>query len=288
VPDDLKSRVARLAADRTSGASELLVQVTQILTDALDQRADLWGLGRELVRAQPAMAPLWNLVGQALASTGNAAPFRHYLAQIARAPRALARQAANLLLIETGSGPLRIVTISFSGTVLLTVQEIASRRPVEVACAEGHPALEGRRMAHGLTTAGIPVTYYADPALGQALDGADAVITGADAVSPDWFINKSGTGMLAAAAAQQGVPFYVCATRDKLVSRALAARLTIRDEPPSEVWPSAPPGVTVRNRYFERIPLDLMTAMISDIGVLGAALVPDACHSPYEALLRDL
>jgi translation initiation factor 2B subunit (eIF-2B alpha/beta/delta family) len=44
----------------------------------------------------------------------------------------------------------------------------------------------------------------------------------------------------------------------------------------------------VRNRYFERTPLDLVGAVISDIGVLGAALVPDACHVPHEALLLDL
>ena len=134
----------------------------------------------------------------------------------------------------------------------------------------------------------MAVTHYADAALAQALEGADAVVIGADAVSPDWFLNKSGTRMLAAAAAQQGVPVYVCATRDKLVSRAVAARLSVRDESPSEVWPSPPSGVTVRNRYFEPTPLDLVSAVISDIGVLGAALVPDACHSPHEALLLDL
>jgi hypothetical protein len=35
-------------------------------------------------------------------------------------------------------------------------------------------------------------------------------------------------------------------------------------------------------------PLDLVTAVISDLGVLGAALVPDACVSPHEALLLNL
>jgi translation initiation factor 2B subunit (eIF-2B alpha/beta/delta family) len=114
------------------------------------------------------------------------------------------------------------------------------------------------------------------------------VVVGADAVSPDWFLNKSGTRMLATAAAQQGVPLYVCATRDKFVSRAIAGRLSIRDESPSEIWPAPPAGVTVRNRYFEPTPVDLVSAVISDIGVLGAALVPDACHSPYEALLLGL
>jgi translation initiation factor 2B subunit (eIF-2B alpha/beta/delta family) len=46
--------------------------------------------------------------------------------------------------------------------------------------------------------------------------------------------------------------------------------------------------VSVRNRYFERTPLDLVTAVISDLGVLGAALVPDACPTSDDALLLDL
>ena len=285
---DLDSRIARIAADRTSGASELVGDVAAVLTEALGQGLDLRPLARDLVRGQPSMAPIWNLVGQALASVSNPAAFAHYVAQLARAPRALARQAGSLLLTETGSAPLRIVTISFSRTVLLTLQGLAANRPVQVACAEGQPALEGRRLAQRLAEEGIPVTHYADAAVAQALDGADAVIVGADAVSPDWFLNKSGTRMLAAAAAQQGVPLYICATREKLVSRGIATRLSVRDESPSEIWPSPPTGVTVRNRYFEPTPLDLVSAVISDIGVLGAAMVPDACYSPHESLLLDL
>jgi ribose 1,5-bisphosphate isomerase len=285
---DLTDRVARIAADRMSGASELRDEVIRILADALALRLDLRPFARDLIRAQPSMASVWNLVGQALATHGNPSAFDHYVAQITRAPRALSRQAASLLLGDTEPGLLRFVTISFSGTVLLTLQAIAAQRSLHVSCAEGHPGLEGRRMAERLAAEGIPVAHYADAALGQAVDGADAVIVGADAVSPDWFLNKSGTRMLAAAAAQQGVPVYVCATREKFVSRAIGARIGIRDESPSEIWPAPPARITVRNRYFEPTPLDLVAAVISDLGVLGAALVPDACRSPHAALLLDL
>src|SRR5436190_1738139 len=80
------------------------------------------------------------------------------------------------------------------------------------------PALEGRRLASRLAAAGIAVTYFSDAAISQALGGADAVVFGADAVAPEWFLNKSGTRMLAAAAGQQGLPVHVIATRDKFVS----------------------------------------------------------------------
>ena len=143
-------------------------------------------------------------------------------------------------------------------------------------------------MAERLAASGIAVSHYTDAALGHALRDADAVVVGADAVSPDWFLNKSGTRMLAASAAQYGVPIYVLATRDKFLSAAVAEHLVVREESPAEVWPDAPAGITVRNQYFEATPLDLVTAVVSDAGVLGASLVPDACPTAGDDLLLNL
>jgi translation initiation factor 2B subunit (eIF-2B alpha/beta/delta family) len=286
--DELLAKALKIAGDRTSGASELLLEAVTLLRQTLSRGIDPRPVGRVLVGAQPSMAPFWTLVGHAIASANAPSDFDHYVAQLERAPRTLARHAISVLLTDEGSSPLHFVTLSFSGTVLMTLQEVARRRELQVSCGEGRPALEGRRLAERLSAAGVPVTIYADGALGQAIDTADAVLVGADAVVPEWFLNKSGTRMLAAAAAQRGLPLYVCATRDKFLSSAIAARLTIRDEPAAEIWSSPPPGVSVRNRYFERTPLDLVTAVISDVGTLGAALVPDACPTLHDALLLDL
>jgi translation initiation factor 2B subunit (eIF-2B alpha/beta/delta family) len=76
--------------------------------------------------------------------------------------------------------------------------------------------------------------------------------------------------MLAAAAAQQGVPLYVVATRDKFVSHGVAGRLVVREGAASEVWEAPPAGVTVRNPYFESTPLELVASLITDIGVIGS------------------
>jgi translation initiation factor 2B subunit (eIF-2B alpha/beta/delta family) len=48
----------------------------------------------------------------------------------------------------------------------------------------------------------------------------------------------------------------------------------------------------VRNPYFEPTPLDLIASVISDVGVLGADMVPDVCESAHDAFaleaLKDL
>jgi translation initiation factor 2B subunit (eIF-2B alpha/beta/delta family) len=134
----------------------------------------------------------------------------------------------------------------------------------------------------------IPVTFFSDAAIGQALDGADAVLVGADAVAPTFFLNKSGTRMLATAAGLHGVPVYVVATRDKFISLAIATRLENREGPPAEVWESPPAGVSVRNPYFERIPLDLVSSVITDAGVIGAGSVPEFCSAHSVELPESL
>jgi translation initiation factor 2B subunit (eIF-2B alpha/beta/delta family) len=137
--------------------------------------------------------------------------------------------------------------------------------------------MEGRRLASTLAAHAIPVELFTDAAISTALDEADLIVVGADAVGPAAWINKSGTRMLAAAANLRGLPVHVLATSDKLVTAPLWPHLTRHDASPSEVWDSAPAGVRVRNPYFEAIPLELATTVISDLGVLGCDMVPDAC-----------
>jgi len=278
---EFERRIARLRSDRQSGASEILDEALVLLRDALAAPADLIPVARALCLAQPTMAPIWNAALAALGARDDPERFARFAHRVARAPAALARFAVECF--QDGARlhrdtPLGLVTISFSRSVAHALEAIAKSRPVRVACSESRPALEGRRLATRLVAAGIPVTCFTDAALAHALADADAVVVGADAVASAWFLNKSGTRMLASAAAQQGIPVYVLASRDKFVSREIAGRLVVREGHPGEVWEDAPPAVAVRNPYFESTPLELVTALITDAGVLGAALAPEVCE----------
>jgi translation initiation factor 2B subunit (eIF-2B alpha/beta/delta family) len=259
----VSDRIARLAADRQSGASEILAEAIAILRATPE--GELADVARALRAAQPSMAPLWNATAAALHGE-----LERFAQRAARAPAAIARFAADLLV--TGAPPdrpLAIVTISYSGTVAHALEALAANRPLRVACAEGRPALEGQRMAARLAAAGIPITFYTDAAIGVALADASAVLIGADAVAPAWFLNKVGTRMLAAAAQQQGVPTYVLAGRDKFLTAEASAQLSIRSGAAEEVWPEIQSGITTLNPYFEQIPLELTSAVITDVGALS-------------------
>ena len=283
IPAELARRVARLAADRESGASHLLDETLRILGDARAAGVSMPGVARAVCRAQPSMAPVWNAALEALADQQAPGRFDRFTQRVARSSGALSRFAADVFSAAEGAGPLRLVTLSLSRSVTVVFEAVRRQRPIRVCCSESRPALEGRRLAAHLAKADVPVTCFSDAAIAHALGAADAVVVGADAIGPEWFLNKSGTRMLAAAAAQQGVPVYVAATRDKFVGHAVGARLDIRDGAPAEIWEAPPPGVEVRNPYFESTPLDLVTMVISDAGLLGIGTIPDVCTAAHDA-----
>ncbi len=278
----LQARVDALAADRESGASVLVQAAVTVLREALALGATQV-VARAVCAVQPGMAPIWNA---ALAACAGDEPFERFAARLARAPRALTRFGLEVLgpRPETGAAPLRLVTLSGSAQVAALVTALAQAGPVQVACSESRPGLDGRGLALRLAAIGIPVTCFADAALGHALAGADAVLVGADAVAPHWFRHRSGTRMLAALAMREGVPFYVVASRDTFLPPGLLGHVEASEGPPGDVWADPPAGVSVRNPGCEPTPLDLVTGLITDAGLLPPEAAPDVC----QALEADL
>ena len=115
--------------------------------------------------------------------------------------------------------------------------------------------------------------------VGEAESAVDAVLTGADAVTPDWFLNKCGTHLLATAAASAGIPVYVLASRSTFLNPILSGAVHGRVGPAQEVWPSPPSDVDVVNPYFERVPLEVVSTFVTDVGPIGTGSVYQICES---------
>lgn len=293
--DDLTPLISGIASDRESGASEILSRALDVLRQVMSRPAgDRLRIARALCRAQPGMAPVWNAALAAVTDEGQPARFERFVQRVQRAPAALTRVATEWFSESDPppparkSGPLSLVTLSSSASVRQALEALVTVRPLRVACAEGRPALEGRHMASALANAGAEVTLFSDAAIAEALHDADAVVVGADAVASEWFINKVGTHMLAAAAVPLGVPVYVIASRDKFCAPGLAPFILPREGPPAEIWDTAPSAISVRNPYLERVPLDLVTAIITDGGMMPAASVQQYCDSLESGALANL
>ena len=285
--ETLREAIEALARDTESGASELVGQAVDILGRAGQRGRDtLVEAARGVCYAQPAMAPMWNAAIAALADEATPGTFARFTYRLQRAPAAL-RRLAIAELAPDASQPLRIVTCSFSGSVAGVLLELARSCELTVACAEGRPRYEGRRLA-AMLAASAQVEFFTDAALSLALREATALVVGADAVTPEWFLNKVGTLSLAAAAARNGVPVFVLGTRDKFLPPALFPGLPIADGDPREVWDEAPAGVTVRNPYFERVPLDFATALVCDTAALTPEMVEEACRGAAAGVTPDV
>lgn len=161
------------------------------------------------------------------------------------------------------------------GTALAPIYAAAGKgRQVAVLADETRPLLQGRRLtAWELSRAGIDVTLLVDGAAAAVLGrhDADLVIVGADRVAANGdTANKIGTYGVALAAREAGVPFYVAAPTSTFdLGIASGADIPVEERSPDEVLdPGVPKDVKAFNPAFDVTPARLITAWITDRGVL--------------------
>ncbi len=148
-----------------------------------------------------------------------------------------------------------------------------------IFCDETRPLLQGARLtAYELSGAGLDVTLLCDGMAASAMRNGwvDAVLTGADRIAANGdAANKIGTFPLAIAAKRFGIPFYICAPSSTIdMATPTGADIKIEQRPAEEVttmWyreRMAPEGVKVFNPAFDVTDADLITAIITEKGVL--------------------
>ena len=123
------------------------------------------------------------------------------------------------------------------------------------------------------------MTLIADNAAGYLMSRSeiDAVIVGADRVAANGDVaNKIGTYGVAVLAQRHGIPFYVACPLSTIdLAVASGADIPIEERGAEEVtgyggvrW--APEGVAARNPVFDVTPAALVTALITEKGVVRA------------------
>ena len=180
------------------------------------------------------------------------------------------------------------------GTALGVVYAaVESGRSVRVFADETRPLLQGARLtAWELANQGVEVTVICESAAATLLaaGGIDAVITGADRVAANGdAANKIGTYPLAVMAHRHEVPFYVAAPASTFdPDTSCGADIHIEERDPAEVQEyrgvcAVPAGVAAWNPAFDVTPAELVTAFITEHGVLR----PPYTDSLAPVLARD-
>jgi methylthioribose-1-phosphate isomerase len=213
------------------------------------------------------------------------------IAEAGRAELASARR----LMTHCNTGRLASAGIGTALGIVYAKAEAGER--VEVLASETRPLLQGARLtAWELGEAGIPVTLLADTAAGAALAGrlADCVVVGCDRVAANGdTANKIGTYSLAVLAKANGVPFYVAGPMTSFDPGVPDGRhIVIEQRAADEVRTIGDtvvnPDVDVFNPAFDVTPAELVTAFITDCGVLRPPFDRSIAQALEEAERLDL
>jgi methylthioribose-1-phosphate isomerase len=144
------------------------------------------------------------------------------------------------------------------------------KRLDHVLVDETRPLLQGARLtAWELEQVGIPHHVIADSAAASlmARGEVDLVVTGADRIAANGdTANKIGTYSLAVLAKHHGIPFYVVAPTSTLDPDTSSGEgIVIEERDGAEVTPRFP----ARNPAFDVTPRELITAIVTEDGVLA-------------------
>lgn len=227
-----------------------------LATDERDRAEALWRLAAEMLRDQIA-------TDRAIGQHGAGLP-----------------GVEGAVLTHCNTGALATGGVGTALAVILAAWEAG--RIERCYVTETRPLLQGARLTTWeLVHLGIPVTLLPDTAAAAliASGAVGAVITGADRVAANGdTANKVGTYGLAVVAGRHGVPFYIAAPTTTVdLACPTGADIPIEFRDGAEVggfggqrW--APAGIETYNPAFDVTPASLITAIITERGVVQPPL----------------
>jgi methylthioribose-1-phosphate isomerase len=184
------------------------------------------------------------------------------------------------VLTHCNTGPLATAAGGTALGVIIAAQR-GGKKP-RVFVDETRPLLQGSRLNYlELREAGVDAVLIADVAAAITIqrEGVDLAIVGADRIARNGdTANKIGTYGLAILCAHHGIPLYVAAPRSTFdLSIESGEQIPIEERPAEEVVAFAgtrvaPEGAVVYNPAFDVTPGHLITAFVTEYGLL---------HPPY-------
>lgn len=178
------------------------------------------------------------------------------------------------ILTHCNAGALACVDY---GTALGVIRSAFNEgKDINVICDETRPRGQGARLSvWEMQQEGIPVKLIPDVASGYLMSRGmiDKVVIGADRIAKGGVVNKIGSLMVALAAKQFNVPFYVAAPLSTFDFDASIFDTEIEERSPDEVIyygesRICPEGTEVINPAFDITPKELITGIVTENGII--------------------
>jgi len=284
---EIRAAVREIRSDRERGARQLALATLEALRSVAPECTgeEFRECARELALARPMMASTQNAVAWAWSrflDTGNAAEaVDDVIELIQTATDGMAASARRVVPTDT------LLTYSYSSSVIELLGRLKPRR---VIVSETRPSHEGIRMARELKSQGISMTLITEAQMALFVQEADAVVVGADTILPEGdLINRIGTRLLALAARDADVPFYSISETLKVAAPSEPIPFAPEEGKPKEVCDEK--WLEVRNVYYEMTPARLVTAYVTETGVLDPSAVgrfAEDAEKRWRALMDSL
>jgi ribose 1,5-bisphosphate isomerase len=275
---EVTEKINELKNDRVHGAGWLSRQAISILNLAVSESQtrtvaefveEIQTVGAELVKARPSITPIANYINQFLQQIILRSQSEKNLSSL----KSFAKAKGNELIkssvravskaVEYGCGVIAdldtVITCSYSSTVC-RVLELSRQRETKFRVIVAESRFEdkayGEITAEQLMKHRIPVEIIRDENIRIRISKADKALVGADSITAaGYLINGTPTLTLAQAAKKKKIPFYTICETAKFDTQGYTSKATELE-----------PG-------FDKIPLDLITGIITEKGTMQPSLV---------------
>lgn len=267
----LREIAETLANDNNSGASEMMSAVLNSLLaipddDMADIPAGEWeDFAVALYRGKPSIAPVFNVANTIMIQMERGAHGGSLLHDVLLELMERERRSG-VRIAELASEHIEgdwLMTTSYSGTVAQVLRALSKDRPIKVTVAEASPGGEGRQFAKLLSEHLIDAEIIYDSTIFARIEDTDGAITGADSVTQSGLVNKVGTRVLAEAAVANDLPVTAVCGWSK-ISPVVLSDLVVRTN-------TLGSRLSEHAQVFESTPLDLISHIVTDQGMLSAA-----------------
>ncbi|MCB0804856.1 MAG: hypothetical protein KDC05_03605 [Bacteroidales bacterium] len=269
--------------DKTSGSAAILNNVISVFQELTSEQvspdfAQLIHLLNRLKDAFGNFAVVYHFVSRAmdLLKAGDIENLRAFLQHYKKEWKDAVRQTAAHMSDHIKDHQFNSVLIhSNSSAIYAFCEELTEhgRFPVLYQTFSG-PAGEGRNQVSQAIMKDFEIHFFHENAASRFIHDIDIALFGADIITDQYVVNKAGTYPLALLCREFNIPVYVLVDSRKFIyeentpTADFNQLITEKVKNPRELWPNPPANVKVVNYYFEKMPLSLVSAVISEKGII--------------------
>ena len=285
---EIRNYIEQIKSDRNQGASELARQSLEVLKYAISKNnavskqefmSDINEIADKLYSARPVMAPIKNAIKL----------FKKQLSENKSNDLIVLKKAGISIaesIIETSLVAVKkiavyaasilvnndvIMTQSYSSTVLGAFKYGSQKFALNAIVTRSGTSRIGELTAQEIQKYGVRVTFIDDTAIGLYISQVKKVFVGADRICSDGcLVNGVGTYLMALAANRYNIPVYVLCESLKIDPTLKSIEADLEEKNPNEIVIQGvfPPNITVKNPYFDVTPVELITGLITEDGII--------------------